>query len=466
MLTQKLASFVVDTDLKTIPAEVMRGARDALIDTLGVGLAGTLEPVSEIALRLVQETGARRQSTIWGTPLATSPAEAAYTNGIFAHALDFDDSHPHVRGHASAPMTATALAVGEVTGAAGAAVLAAYALGLEVAGKLGRAMGHGHYLRGWHSTSTIGTFASAAVAGRLWGLNAAEMRTALGIAASQVSGLVRNFGTMTKPFHAGRAARAGVMAAWLAKNGHTADEAIFDGKNNVLETYSSGDGAPLAEVIGKFGAPWEILKPGNWVKRWPCCYSNHRAIGGVLKLIEQHQIRTEEINSIAVGFLPGTDTALIHTNPQTSLEGKFSIEYTLAAIVLDRKLTLESFTDVMVQRAPIRSLMAKVRRYRIEDTKVYGLDAPTDLEIDTPRGKFSLHVAHTPGSPDWPMTETDRSEKFMDCAARVLGTRDAQHLLELAQRCEKLPDIRQLLKAAVPTTTTPAKLNLAASPIS
>jgi 2-methylcitrate dehydratase PrpD len=466
MLTQKLASFAVDTKVETILAEVMQGARDALIDTLGVGLAGTLEPVSEIALRLVQEVGARRQATIWGTPLATSPADAAYTNGICAHALDFDDSHPHVRGHASAPMIATALAVGEVTGASGAAVLAAYALGLELAGKLGRAMGHGHYLHGWHSTSTIGTFSSAAVAARLWGLNAAEMRTAFGIAASQVSGLVRNFGTMTKPFHAGRAARAGVMAAWLAKNGHTADESIFDGKNNVLETYSSGDGAPLAEVIAKFGAPWEILKPGNWVKRWPCCYSNHRAIGGVLKLLEQNQIRNEEINSIAVGFLPGTDTALIHTNPQTSLEGKFSIEYTLAATVLDRKLTLESFTDVMVQRAPIRNLMAKVRRYRIEDSKVYGLDAPTDLEIDTARGKFSMHIAHTPGSPDWPMTDADRSEKFMDCGARVLGTRGAQHLLELAQRCEKLPDIRQLLKAAVPTAATPAKLNPAASPTS
>ena len=452
MFTQQLAGFVVDTPIQTIPAEVMQRARDALIDTLGVGLAGTLEPVSKIALRLVQEVGARRQSTIWGTPLATSPAEAAYTNGIGAHALDFDDSHPHVRGHASAPMTATALAVGEVTGASGAAVLAAYVLGLEIAGKLGRAMGTGHYMRGWHATSTVGTFSSTAVAGRLWGLNAAELRTAFGIAASQVSGLVRNFGTMTKPFHSGRAARAGVLAAWLAKNGHTADAAIFDGKNNVLDTYSGGDGAPLAEVIGRLGAPWEILEPGNWVKRWPCCYASNRAIGGLLQLLERHQIGGDEINAIAVGFLPGSDAALISTNPQTGLEGKFSVEYVLAAIVLDRKLTLESFTDEMVQRAPIRSLMAKVRRYRIEDNKVYGLDASTDIEIDTARGKFSTHVEHTPGSPNWPMTEADRREKFIACTARVLGTRDAETLLEVAQRCEKLPDIRQLLKATVATS--------------
>ena len=239
MLTAKIAAFAVDTKIKDLPANVMRSARDALIDTLGVGIVGTLEPVCEIALRWAQELGAKPQATLWGTRVASSPAEAAFANGIAAHALDFDDSHPHVRGHASAPMTAVALAVGEVTGASGAEVLAAYALGLEVAGKLGRAMGPGHYLRGWHSTSTIGTFSSTVVAARLWKLSAAETQTALGIAASQVSGLVRNFGTMTKPFHAGRAARAGVMSAWLAKHGHTADETIFDGKNNVLETYST-----------------------------------------------------------------------------------------------------------------------------------------------------------------------------------------------------------------------------------
>jgi len=451
MITQELASFIIDTPAENLPAFVVPHARDALIDTLGVSLAGTLEPVGEIALRWAHDVGAKPQATIWGTRLATSAAEAAFVNGTCAHALDFDDSLPHLRGHPSAPMIAAALAVGEVTQAAGAEVLATYVLGLEVAGKLGQAMGSGHYLRGWHTTSTVGTFTATAVAARLWGLDASGLQTAWGIAASQASGLVRNFGTMTKPFHAGHAARCGVVSAWLAKHGHTADDAIFDGKNNVLETYAGDDGEPLSGLADRLGKPWEIIDPGNWVKRWPCCYSNHRAIGGVLKLLQQHQIRTEDIKSISVGFLPGTDTALIHTNPQTGLEGKFSVEYTLAAAVLDRKLTLETFTDVMVQRAAIRSLMAKVKRYRIEDEKVYGLNAYTDIEIDTARGNFKMHVEHTPGSPQWPMTESDRAEKFVDCAARVLGSRDAATLLELAQRCDQLPDIRQLLNATVPT---------------
>ncbi len=455
MLTQSLASFVIDTKIESIPENVLLHARDALIDTLGVGLAGSLEPAGEIALRWVQDAGARPQATVWGTPLASSPAEAAFANGICAHALDFDDSLPNLRGHPSTPMFAAALAVGEVAGASGAEVLAAYVLGLEVAGKLGRAMGNGHYLRGWHTTSTVGTFTSTAVAARLWQLDTAGLKTAWGIAASQVSGLVRNFGTMTKPFHVGRAARCGVTSAWLAKHGFTADGAIFDGENNIFATYGGNDGAPLAALLGELGKPWEILEPGNWVKRWPCCYSNHRAIGGLFELLERHQIRTEEINSIAVGFLPGTDTALIHTNPQTGLEGKFSVEYSLAAAAVDRKLNLESFTDVMVQRRPVRDLMAKVRRYRIEDSKIYGLDASTDIEIATPRGQFSMRVERTPGSPAWPMTAADRREKFMDCTARVLGTRNAGELLELAQRCATLPDIRRLVKAtAAPDSRT------------
>jgi 2-methylcitrate dehydratase PrpD len=134
MITQELASFVIDTPAENLPANVVPHARDALIDTLGVSLAGTLEPVGEIALRWAHDVGAKPQATIWGTRLASSPAEAAFVNGTCAHALDFDDSLPHLRGHPSAPMIAAALAVGEITQAAGAEVLAAYVLGLVVAG--------------------------------------------------------------------------------------------------------------------------------------------------------------------------------------------------------------------------------------------------------------------------------------------------------------------------------------------
>ena len=459
MLTQRLADFVVDTRTRDIPADVLAGSRHALIDTLGCALAGTLEPAAELAAQWAQEMGAQGKATVWGRKIGTSAAEAAFANGIAGHALDFDDSLPSLRGHPSTTMGPAALAVGEVAGSSGADVLAAFALGLEVAGKIGRALGPGHYVRGWHTTATGGAFSATTAAARLWGLNAKELQTAWGLAASQVGGLVRNFGTMAKPFHAGQAARVGVLSAWMAQHGFTADQNIFDGANNFFATYGGDDGTPLAATLEKLGKPWEMLEPGIYVKRWPSCYCNARPIGGILKMMAEHGIRAEEVESVEVGFLPGSDTALVSSDPHTGLEGKFSIEYNAAAVLLDGKLTLETFTDPMVQRPAVRQLMAKVQRYRIEATGTFsGVVGYTDVMIATKRGRHTLRVDHAPGSPEWPMTEADRDEKCLDCAGRVLGAPGAQRLLEIMRGFETFPDIGTLIKATVPAAGAPTLL--------
>jgi 2-methylcitrate dehydratase PrpD len=195
-----------------------------------------------------------------------------------------------------------------------------------------------------------------------------------------------------------------------------------------------------------------MLEPGIYVKRWPCCYCNHRPVGGMLKLIAQHGIRADEVEAVEIGFLPGSDTALVSSDPHTGLEGKFSIEYNAAAVLLDGKLTLETFTDPMVQRPAIRELMKKVKRYRIEAKGTYsGVVGYTDVMIATKRGRQTLRVDHAPGSPEWPMTEADRDEKFLDCAGRVLGEPGAQQLLGLMRGFETIPNIRTLIKATVPS---------------
>ena len=451
MLTRQLAEFVVNTQAGDIPRSVLDGSRDALIDTIGCALAGSLEEASEIAARWVRETGARGQSSVLGHPLKTSPAEAAFANGISGHALDFDDSLPSLRGHPSTTMGPAALAVAEATGASGEAVLAAFALGLEVAGKLGRAVGGGHYMRGWHTTGTIGAFSATAACGKLWGLSVEQLQTAFGLAASQTSGLVRNFGTMTKPFHAGYAARIGVLSSWLAKEGYTADTAIFDGKNNFFDTYGGKDGEALADTVGRMGKPWEMTEPGIYVKRWPCCYCNHRPVGGMIKLIKEHNIKPEEVTAVEIGFLPGSDTALVSDNPTTGLEGKFSIEYVTSALFLDGRITLESFTDPMVNRPEVRKFMPKVKRYRIEAEGTFsGVVGYTDVAIDTKRGKFTIREEHAPGSPEAPMTPADRVEKFMDCAGRVLGERGAKGLLDQLSKLETIPNVAKVIASTSP----------------
>lgn len=453
MLTRRLAEFVVDTRTQDIPAPVLAGSRHALIDTLGCALAGTLEQAAELAAQWAQEAAGRAQATVWGRNVTTSAAEAAFANGIAGHALDFDDSLPSLRGHPSTTMGPAALAVGEAANASGADVLAAFALGLEVAGKIGRALGPEHYVRGWHTTATAGIFSSTTAAARLWKLNAQQLQIAWGLAASQCAGLVRNFGTMTKPFHAGYAARVGVLSAWMAKHGFTADENIFDGDNNFFATYGGNDGTPLAKSIDSLGKPWEMLEPGIYVKRWPSCYCNHRPIGGMTKMIQQHKIRADEVEAIEIGFLPGSDNALVSSDPHTGLEGKFSIEYNAAALLLDGKLTLESFTDPMVERPAVRALMKKVKRYRIASEGTFsGVVGYTDVTIATKRGKHELRVEHAPGSPEWPMTEADRKEKFLDCAGRVLGAPGAQQLLSMLEGFESIANVKSLVKATIPTS--------------
>ena len=461
MLTQQLATFSINTRDSDVPQAVLDGARDALVDTLGCALAGVLDEGSEIAQRWVMETGARAQATVVGTHLSTSPAEAAFANGLAAHALDFDDAMITLRGHPTAPMLGAGLAVGEATGASGKALLTAIAVGLEVGGKLGPAFGAGHYIKGWHSTATVGVFAATAVAARLWGLSIAQLQTAWGIAASETSGLIRNFGTMTKPFHAGHAARSGVMAAWMAKNGFTADDHIFDGKNNIFDTYAGADAVPLATTLPHLGNPWEMNTPGIYVKRWPCCYCNHRPVGGMFEMIKEHNIKADEVTKVRIGFLPGADTPLIHFDPHTGLEAKFSMEYNAAATLLDGKLNITTFTDAMVQRPAIRELMPKVERFRIPHEKTFsGTTGYNDIEIETKRGTFNLNIDRVPGSPEWPMTPVDREEKFLDCAGLILGSAGAKKLYAMADRCGDLKNIAELTRATVPTETKQA----AASP--
>ena len=261
---------------------------------------------------------------------------------------------------------------------------------------------------------------------------------------------------MTKPFHAGHAARTGVLSAWMAQHGFTANTSIFD-DDGFFSTYAQGDGELLATLLEAWGEPWEMLNPGIYVKRWPCCYCNHRPVGGLLELIAEHDIRADEVEAVEIGFVRGTDDALGGPNPQTGLEGKFSMEYVAAATLLDRKLTLETFTDPMVQRPAARALTAKVRRYRVDDEKLYSSKfGYTDVAITTGRGRFSTRAVRVSGSPQWPMTPDERREKFTDCASRVLGAAGAHMLHEQLSHFESLKDVHGMMGATNPSITQAA----------
>lgn len=450
MITERLADFIANQSTDDIPDEAFDAAIDAMIDTLGVALAGSREPIADIIDAWVKDIGAQPKATIWGRGLATHGAEAAFANGISAHALDFDDTNRSGRGHMSVCLVPPLLALGEELGSSGRDVLAAYAIGLEAAGAFGRAFGPGHLHKGWHPTATVGSLGATAAAARLLGLNGQEVARALGNAASQMSGLARNFGTMTKPFHAGHAARTGYVSAWMAKNGLTADAAILDDKGGVLDTFSGGDGEPIEEILSNLGKPWEILSPGNYYKRWPCCYSGHRTIGALYGLIDEHAIAADEVSEVSVSFLPGGDTALLSRDPQTGLEAKFSIEYVVSAALLDGPLKMASFTDAMVQRPEVRKLMQNVHRTYIPDEKFYsGIVGYNDIAVSTPRGRFEVREDRVPGSFAWPTSAEGRDAKFLDCSTQVLDEGNATALLDMIKNLGSLDDVGALAKATI-----------------
>jgi 2-methylcitrate dehydratase PrpD len=446
-LTEHLARFVCET--RALPQDVEDAAKVALMDTLGCALAGFPEPAAALARDHVADMGARPVASVWGSALRTTSAEAAFANAVATHVLDFDDTLATLRGHASAPTLAVALAVAEQVGASGKAVLLAYAIGIEVAGKLGRIFGDSHYLKGWHNTATVGIFAATAVAAKLRGDDEGTLRNAWGIAAAECGGVLRNFGTMSKSFQAGHAARSAIVAEDLARRGYTANEAIFDGEDSFQRLYGSNVEGP-ARYIERLGNPWDLVDPGMNYKRWPCCYCSHRGIGGIIDLMAEQGINPSEIEKVRVGFPPGADEPLAYDDPQTGLEGKFSVQYPVAALLLDGRLNLQSFTDDMVQRPAVRAWLAKIERYRVPDSKVYsGTVGYTDITIKTSRGDFSCRVDRGPGSRLWPISERDHQEKFLSCAQVVMSAGHAERLLDEITAFERLSNVSTLIDAAV-----------------
>ncbi len=297
--------------------------------------------------------------------------------------------------------------------------------------------------------------AATTAAARLTGLDAEGVARAWGLAGSQISGLARNFGTMTKSFHVGRAAQTGVVSAGLVNNGFTADEAIFDDTGNVIDIYAGGDGEPIETVLASLGSPWTILSPGNCVKRWPCCYSGHRTIAALIELIEQNNINTDDVTEVSISFLPGGDASLLSTDPQTGLEGKFSIEYIVAALLLDGTLKMATFTDAMVQRPAARAMMGRVRRVHIPDEKFYsGIAGYNDITVTTKNDRFEVREDRVPGSRAWPMSELERDAKFTDCAEPILGDSGTADLLTQIKSIRVASDVRALAKATIPGTQT------------
>jgi 2-methylcitrate dehydratase PrpD len=457
--TGEVAAWVAGASLDAMPAEVVERARAGVIDTVGVILAGVDEPVTRIAAGLVAEDGGAPVAAQLGTALRTTAESAALLNGVSGHALDYDDVSVSLTGHPSVVVLPAALAAAELAGATGTALLEAYVAGVEVTAKLGIAIGPAHYRAGWHATSTLGTLGAAVAAGRVLGLDAGRLAHALAIAVSMASGSRQNFGTMTKPFHAGHAARCGLAAARLAGAGMTADTTAVEAPLGLFALLSFGEGRPDA-VGPSLGRPYDLAAAGLSVKKYPCCFATHRAADAVLDLRAEHGIDPGQVDAVAVTVPVGGVSPLIHDRPRTGLEGKFSMQYVLAAALLDGRVGLDAFRDEAVERPAAQELLRRVTVH--EDPAIETGANPieeghvtVDLRL---RGGGSLtrQVIHPRGSPAEPLRPEDLAAKFLDCAVPVLGRERAEQALARLQAVEREPGVRGLVAALTPAVPVAA----------
>lgn len=458
-VTEKLAQFVSATNYESLPEKAVIAAKRAVLDTLAVSIAGSREEAGQIVAAHVRELAADGDAGVIVCGFRTTATEAALANGTFAHALDYDDVNLSMRGHPSAPLLPAVLALSERTGASGREAILAFVLGFETECKVGGAMGGSHYAHGWHSTATLGTLGAVAASAKLLRLNTDATRTALGIAASLAGGTRQNFGTMTKPLHAGMAARNGAVAALLAQHGLTADPDIIEAPLGFLPLFAhQGDYDP-EKVAFSLGEPFDIVQPGIGVKLYPCCYATHRALDALLALKQERDIQPEQVQKVQVEVSRGTGMPLIHHRPQTSLEAKFSMEYCLAAALLDGRVSLTSFAQEAVQRPQAQELLRRVQMIEAEDAPegeppITGT-ATVTLTLDD-GSRLSRRVEIPRGDPRAPVRWEELAAKYRDCASGVLPDEAIERSLGIIERLEAAPNLREFMDLVCLTAGRPA----------
>lgn len=437
-----VAHFVATHPASSIPPAALTRARHALIDVLGVTLAGSIEPVSKIIAQHVSATS-RGNATVFAGGARVSAADAALANATAGHALDFDDSNFVLGGHPSVAIMPALLAVAEEHGGSGRDILEAYVIGFEVATRLATAVHYEHYEKGWHPTATLGIFGATASVARLMHLNESQVLHALALTASMASGVKANFGSMAKPLQVGHACNKGVLCAQLAAAGLTANPAALEGKQGFFEVYN-GAGHYRAEAMSAFGDELEIMRSGLKFKKFPSCGSTHAPIDAALDLRREQPLNAGDVESITIAMNQRRITHVNRPNVTNGLEGKFSIQYTLAAALADGAISLRHFNEASVARADLQNLVARVKPVGVPGLE--SLSQQCELTVTLKDGSTrSVKRADAEGRSSDEFVRY-LEPKFVDCVEQVYPRAHAQALFRDLNDFENLKDIKPVMR--------------------
>ena len=459
-ITSYVAEFVASTRIDAIPAEVIDLGKKSILDGLGLAIAGTVAESRRIACRHIESLGCGEgPCTVIGTGMKTAPRFAAFANGLSIHAHDYDDTQLAVGAdrvyglltHPTAPVLPSSLAVAERLGKSGSDLLRAYHVGVEVGCKVSEAINPRHYQEGFHSTATCGPISSASAVSNLLGLDLEIIIRALGIAASQSAGLRENFGTMTKPFHAGRASESGVVAVEFASDGFTAAPGIFEAPRGFFQ--AAGGGYDEASINGKLGNPWTFADPGISIKPHPTGSLTHPGMTEMLRIIEEHNLTPDQVQEISVGTNQNMPNALIHHQPTTELQAKFSMEFCFAILVIERRCGLNELTDAVVNRADVQEMIAKVKFGVHPEAEAAGYNKNTTIiDIKLNDGtEISGRVDFGKGTPANPMSYEEVADKFRECTQFANWPDDkSEAIIEMVRNLQELGNVRELTTLLAP----------------
>ncbi len=442
--TAALARVGRAVSLEALPAGALVVAKQCLLDWLGVTLAGSREPLSEmLAAEMIDGVGAGGgEATLIGWSARASAVAAALVNGAAGHALDFDDTHLTIMGHPTVPVAPAVLALAERLECSGAELVSAFVSGVEVECRLGALVSPSHYARGWHATGTLGTFGAAAGCAQLLGLDEEQWLHALGIAGTQAAGLKGVFGTMCKPLHAGKAAANGLLAAVLAGRGFTSNQEIVETRQGFGATHA----ASLAEAEALKPLEDRYLIRDTLFKYHAACYLTHGVIEGALLLRQEHGVNPDEVAAVEVQVDPGVlDVANIE-EPRTGLEGKFSLRAVTAMALLG-----DDTTDPAAYRDERMSALELVAmRDRVRVTTGETGTATGTVRLHTTDGRELVESVDT----SVPAADLERQQerltaKFHVLAGPIVGEERAAAVAEMVERLENLDRVSELTGACM-----------------
>ena len=454
-LARQFAERVTALRYADLPPEAIYWSKVAVLDTIGVTLAGAIEAAPRILSEVLGLRANGGPCLVIGTNLRAGPLDAVLVNGTASHALDFDNTSNTLAGHMSAAMIPALMAAGEVHGASGSEILLAHSVGFEVGARLGHGLNFHHHEKGWHPTSTLGVFAVAAACARLLKLSVAETETALALATSLAAGTKANFGTMTKPLHAGQCARGGLMAALLARKGFTANPNAFEHKQGFFNVFNGAGNYDAARILENWGQPLDLIAPGACYKQYACCAGAHAAIDACLMLVRDHGLF--DPNAIARIDSWTAARRLAHTNrpaPNSALDAKFSVQYCVARALLHCRIVFEHFEGDAWRDPLVHGLLP-----RIHAAAFTAAQFPPDnhngaeIKVTLVDGRsFSAKVERALGrTAQNPIPLEQLQAKFEDCAMRVLtpvAVRAAARMIDAFEDLDSVREFTALLEPA------------------